>query len=76
MKNTVFISILILLFPILAQGQELLDGQKRWSSNEKLTIDDFKIKTATSGDDAVYSQFLISYAVSGINFLNGILIRM
>ncbi|TYB76934.1 hypothetical protein [Bizionia myxarmorum] len=50
-------------------GQELQDGQKRWSSDTKLTIDDFKIKISDNSNDAVFSQFMISHAIGGFDFM-------
>ncbi len=50
-------------------GQSLQEGQKRWSSEQKLTIDDFKIKISDENNDAVYSQFMISHAIGGFDFM-------
>ncbi|PQJ19571.1 hypothetical protein [Tenacibaculum sp. SG-28] len=50
-------------------GQSLREGQKRWSSEQKLTIDDFKIKISDENNDAVYSQFMISHAIGGFDFM-------
>ena len=50
-------------------GQSLQQGQKRWSSEQKLTIDDFKIKISDKNNDAVYSQFMISHAIGGFDFM-------
>lgn len=50
-------------------SQELQDGQKRWSSSSKLTIDDFKIKIGTEGNDAVYSQFMVTHSIGGFDFM-------
>lgn len=50
-------------------GQNLQEGQKRWSAEQKLTIDDFKIKISDDNNDAVYSQFMISHAIGGFDFM-------
>jgi len=50
-------------------GQNLQEGQKRWSSEQKLTIDDFKIKISDDNNDAVFSQFMISHAIGGFDFM-------
>ena len=50
-------------------GQELKDGQKRWSADQKLTIDDFKIKISDENNDGVFSQFLISHSIGGFDFM-------
>ena len=52
----------------LSFGQQLQDGQKRWSSDVKLTIGDFKIKISDANNDAVYSQFMVSHYVGGFDF--------
>lgn len=69
MPKTILTALLFLFTLNLTTAQELQNGQKRWSLDSPLTLEDFKIKTATDGDDAVYSQFLISHAVGGITFL-------
>jgi hypothetical protein len=50
-------------------AQSPQEGQKRWSSEQKLTIDDFKIKISDENNDAVYSQFMISHAIGGFDFM-------
>ena len=50
-------------------GQELQEGQKRWSSDSKLTIDDFKIKISDENNDVVFSQFMISHSIGGFDFM-------
>jgi hypothetical protein len=49
---------LSLIYFNLSFGQNLQDGQKRWSSENKLSIDDFKIKISDQNNDAVYSWIL------------------
>lgn len=49
-------------------AQNLQDGQKRWSSEDKLTVDDFKIKIADEKSDLVFSQFAINYEIGGFDF--------
>ena len=53
----------------LSFGQELQDGQKRWSSSEKLTLNDFKIKVSGTNNDAAFSQFMITHAIAGFDFM-------
>ena len=50
-------------------GQELQEGQKRWSSDSKLTIDDFKIKISDENNDVVFSQFMIYHSIGGFDFM-------
>ncbi|TXK72358.1 hypothetical protein [Mesonia sp. HuA40] len=50
-------------------GQELQEGKKRWSSDSKLTIDDFKIKISDENNDVVFSQFMISHSIGGFDFM-------
>lgn len=65
--------ILLLLFLIgtinLILSQNLLEGQKRWSQKERLTIEDFKIKISDNNNEPIYSQFVISHKISGIDFI-------
>jgi len=53
----------------LSFSQELQDGQIRWSSDKKLSIDNFKLKTDDENNTFVSSQFLISYSAKGLDFL-------
>ncbi|TXD56116.1 hypothetical protein ES044_17375 [Polaribacter sp. IC066] len=53
----------------LSFGQKLQDGQKRWNSEKKLTVNDFKIKISDENNEAVFSQFVISYSAQGFDFL-------
>lgn len=50
-------------------GQELQEGQKRWSSSSKLTIDDFKIQINDYNTDPIYSQFMITHSIGGFDFM-------
>ncbi|WP_299382043.1 hypothetical protein [uncultured Lacinutrix sp.] len=50
-------------------SQELQDGQKRWSSSSKLSIDDFKIKIGAEDNDAIYSQFMVTHSIGGFDFM-------
>ena len=50
-------------------GQNLQEGKKRWSAEERLTVDDYKIKNSDINNEAVYSRFMISHAVSGFDFM-------
>ncbi|WP_111709835.1 hypothetical protein [Lutibacter citreus] len=66
----IFLGIIISIVCLnLSFGQELQDGQKRWSSSSKLTINDFKIKISDQNNDAVYSQFMISHSIGGFDFM-------
>lgn len=50
-------------------GQNLQEGQKRWSSDQKLTLEDFKINISDENNDIVFSQFMISHANGGFDFM-------
>ena len=63
----VFTICFLSLHSSIAQG--LQEGQKRWSSESKLTIDDFKIKINDGNNEYVYSQFMISHAIGGFDFM-------
>ncbi|MDO6598729.1 hypothetical protein [Tenacibaculum sp. 1_MG-2023] len=69
MKGKILGIILSIACLNLIFGQELQEGQKRWSSENKLTIDDFKIKISDNNNEAIYSQFVISYSAQGFDFL-------
>lgn len=58
----------ITIFANLSFAQNLQNGQKRWNSVSKLTVDDFKIKISDKNNDAVYSQFMISHSINGFDF--------
>jgi len=53
----------------LSIGQKLQEGQKRWSPDKKLTLDDFKIKISDENTDVIYSQFMISHSIGGLDFM-------
>jgi mevalonate kinase len=69
MKGKILGIVLSIFCLNLSFGQDLQDGQKRWNSENKLTIDDFKIKISGENNEAVYSQFMISYSAQGFDFL-------
>lgn len=69
MKNIIIGLILICSQITLTFGQDLQEGQKRWNSDHKLTVKDFKIKISDENNDAVFSQFMISHAISGFDFM-------
>ncbi len=71
MKNyrLFFATLLSVICLNLSFGQDLQEGQKRWSSDVKLTLDDFKIKTSGENNEAVYSQFMISHSINGFDFM-------
>lgn len=71
-KYTMYRLIFVLLFTTLVNqvfAQNLVNGQKRWSANQKLNIADFKIKINDHNTDGVYSQFMISHAFGGFDFM-------
>ena len=68
--NKLFFAVLLSIICLNSSfGQDLLDGQKRWSSDTKLLLDDFKIKTSSENNELIYSQFFISHSISGFDFL-------
>jgi hypothetical protein len=68
--NRIFLGIIASIICLnLSFAQELLDGQKRWNSDIKLTINDFKIKISHKNNDAVFSQFMISHSIGGFDFM-------
>ena len=53
----------IILFLIIFSpsfGQKLQEGQIRWSDQNKLTVEDYKIKISDYNSDPVFSQFVLS----------------
>ena len=69
MKRTIFGFLIALICMNFGVAQNLQDGQKRWSSENKLTVDDFKIKVNDDNSDIIYSQFAINHEISGFNFM-------
>lgn len=74
MKRNFQIKLVIVLFITISSinlsvGQNLQNGQKRWSSTQKLTVEDFKIKISNENNNAVFSQFMISHTISGFDFM-------
>ncbi|MFD2552523.1 hypothetical protein ACFSQP_11940 [Bizionia sediminis] len=68
--NRIIIGLILIISSLnLTFGQNLQEGQKRWSSEQKLTIDDFKIKISNENNDVVFSQFMISHAIGGFDFM-------
>lgn len=66
----VFLGIIFSIICVqLSWGQELPEGQKRWSSDSKLTVDDFKIKISDINNEIAYSQFMITHAIGGLDFM-------
>ncbi|WP_148870429.1 hypothetical protein [Tenacibaculum adriaticum] len=62
------ILLITLLISSISFSQNLLSGQKRWSSVDKLTVDDYKIKISDSSNDAIYTQLVISHEAKGFDF--------
>lgn len=54
---------------ISVEAQKLVEGQKLWSADNKLTIKDFKVNNSDNYNEAVYSQFIISHSVRSFDFL-------
>jgi hypothetical protein len=68
--NRIIIGLILVISSLqLTFGQNLQEGQKRWNSDQKLTIEDFKIKISDENNDVVFSQFLISHAIGGFDFM-------
>lgn len=67
----IFLTALLILMGALTTlvAQNLQEGQKRWSADSPLTANDFRIKTSDENNDPVYSQFVISHAINGFDFL-------
>jgi len=63
MKKTLF----VIIFSLLCLVSSF--GQKEWSSESKLTTQNFKIKIVDKHNDLIYSQFTISHSVKGFDFL-------
>ncbi len=68
--NRILIGLILTVSSVnVAFGQNLPDGQIRWSSDQKLSIDNFKIKISNDNNDAVFSQFMVSHAIGGFDFM-------
>lgn len=69
MKISLITLLLAISALIPATAQNLQDGQKRWSAESPLTVEDFRIKINDQYREPVYSQFVISHAINGFDFL-------
>ena len=69
MRSSTLLLFLILCPLLSVFGQNLPEDQKRWSSEDRLTLDDFKIKVGDENLDPVFSQFSISVAIGGLDFM-------
>jgi hypothetical protein len=69
MKKIFLVIILSITCLNYSFSQELQNGEKRWSAEKKLTLNDFKIKTSDNSNQNIYSQFVISYSAKGFDFL-------
>ena len=58
MQKLAIIICLIIFSPSF--GQELQEGQIRWSDQNRITVDNYKIKISDDNIDPVFSQFVIS----------------
>ena len=65
-----YITVLFLLISVSVFGQRLQQGQKLWSASNPLEIANFKMKINDTENEALYSQFSMSYQVSGFSFLS------
>ncbi|WP_299007359.1 hypothetical protein [uncultured Tenacibaculum sp.] len=67
MKRKGFVLFFFLVW-INCNSQELLEGQKLWSNDNKLTVNDYKLKKHDVYNELIVSQFLISHQVNGFDF--------
>ena len=68
--NRIMIGLILTISSLqLTFGQNLQEGQKRWNTDQKLTIEDFKIKISDENNDVVFSQFMISHSIGGFDFM-------
>ncbi len=68
MKVTTLVT-LFLILSYVSRGQELHEGELRWSSERKITESDYKIKVGSKMNTPILSQFTISHSVGGFDFL-------
>ncbi|SCY36116.1 hypothetical protein SAMN05192588_2480 [Nonlabens sp. Hel1_33_55] len=69
MKERILV-LLVLMTSSLVIAQNVSDNEKLWTSNEKLTMDDFELQSiANQSSDKIYSQFAITHSISGFDFL-------
>ena len=61
MKRIILGILIALICMNFGVAQNLPDGHKRWSSENKLTIDDFKIKVGDENSDVISSRFQTSH---------------
>ena len=66
----IWISILLIITVTTSFSQTTLDDNLIfWSSDKKLTVDDFGIKTKNSETSLSFAQFSVDYQVSGFDFM-------
>ena len=66
----IWISILLIITVSSSFSQTILDDNLIfWSSNKKLTVDDFGIKTKNTETFLSFAQFSVDYQVSGFDFM-------
>jgi len=65
----VWISIILIITFSSSFGQTIDDNLIFWSSDNKLTVDDFGIKTKNSETSLSFAQFSVDYQVSGFDFM-------
>ncbi len=68
-KKKLLIIVLTFMSFINVEAQKLVEGQKLWSADNKLTIKDFKVNNSDNYNEVVYSQFIISHSVRSFDFL-------
>ena len=67
MKKALFILFIFVNFVNAIVAQELVNGQKRWSITDKLTIQDFKFSPPVSSQEIAYSQFIIAHKINAFD---------
>ena len=67
MKKALFMLFIFVNFINAIVAQELVNGQKRWSITDKLTIQDFKFSPPVSSQEIAYSQFIIAHKINAFD---------
>ena len=67
MKKALFMLFIFVNFINSIVAQELVNGQKRWSITDKLTIQDFKFNPPVASQEIAYSQFIIAHKVNAFD---------
>ena len=69
-SGRLYLLIVLAVFQMcLTYAQEVQAGQKAWSAENHMTLEDFSLKVEGEGRDPIFVQFGIGYEARGFDFL-------